>query len=92
MLGPQSLGRWLITVSVQVLTEDQLTDTDEQLLELLREGRVTAPFAADAIDASQEYVRSRLKRLVEHGHARKVYTGLYELTDDPAQGGGDGSD
>jgi len=83
MLGPQSLVRGSTTVSLQVLTEDQLTETDEQILELLREGRVTAPFAADVIDASQEYVRSRLKRFVEHGHARKVYTGLYELTDDP---------
>lgn len=71
-----------------MLSGDQLTETDEQILEMLRDGRVTAPFAADEIDASQEYVRSRLKRLVEHGHARKVYTGLYELTNDP-RGGGD---
>ena len=53
---------------------------------MLRDGRVTAPYVADEIDASQEYVRSRLKRLVEHGHAQKVYTGLYELTDDPRGG------
>ena len=68
-----------------MLSPDQLTDTDEQLLELLSEGRVTAPYAADELDASQEYVRSRLRRFVEHGHAQKVYTGLYELVEDPRE-------
>lgn len=72
-------------MTVQVLKSDQLTETDEQIVGLLAEGRVTAPYAADTIDASQEYVRSRLRRLVEHGHARKVYTGLYELVDDPRE-------
>jgi len=70
-------------MQTQVLSPDQLTDTDDALLDLLNEGRVTAPYAAEEIGASQEYVRSRLRRLVEHGHARKVYTGLYELVDDP---------
>lgn len=69
-------------MSIEVLTPDNLTKTDEEILEMLREGRVTAPFVADELDASQEYVRSRLKRFVEHGHAQKVYTGLYELTED----------
>ena len=69
-----------------MLSPDQLTDTDEQLLELLSDGRVTAPYAADELGASQEYVRSRLRRFVEHGHAQKVYTGLYELVEDPREG------
>jgi len=73
-------------MSATVLAPDQLTATDEQLLDLLAEGRVTAPFAADEIGASQEYVRSRLRRFVEHDHARKVYAGLYELTEDPREG------
>ena len=68
-----------------MLSDAQLTPTDEQILDLLDEGRVTAPLVAEEIGASQEYVRSRLKRLVEHGHAQKVYTGLYELTDDPRE-------
>jgi hypothetical protein len=48
---------------------------------------VTAPYAADETDYSLQYVRDRLGRLVEHGNARKVYEGLYELVDDPRHRG-----
>jgi len=72
-------------VNTTVLTNENLTGADESLLQMLADGRVTAPYAADELDLSQEYVRSRLKRFVEHGHARKVYAGLYELTDDPRE-------
>jgi len=66
-----------------VLSHDDLTPTDEAILGLLREGRVTAPYVAEETGRSLEYVRSRLKRYVEHDHVRKVHTGLYELVDDP---------
>lgn len=75
-------------MSTQVLSSDQLTDTDDQILSMMQEGRVTAPFVAEEIGASQEYIRSRLRRLVEHDHARKVYKGLYELVNDPRENNG----
>ncbi|SFR41946.1 HNH endonuclease [Halogeometricum rufum] len=58
---------------------------EEAVLDLLREGRVTAPYAADETGYSLQYVRDVLGRLVEHGHARKVYQGLYEFVDDPRE-------
>lgn len=66
-----------------MLTIDDLAPADEEILDLLREGRVTAPFASEQTGYSLQYTRERLNRLVEHGNARKVYDGLYELTDDP---------
>lgn len=66
-----------------MLDKDDLAPADEQLLDMLREGRVTAPFAADETGYSLQYVRDRLGRLVEHGNAKKVYEGLYELVEDP---------
>lgn len=67
----------------RMLQPDQLTPTDEAILEMLRDGRVTAPFVAEEQEKSLEYVRSRLVRLMEHGHVERVHDGLYELTDDP---------
>nr|WP_323190442.1 hypothetical protein [Halostella sp. PRR32] len=69
-----------------MLDEDDVGPADEALLDMLQEGRVTAPFAADETGYSLQYVRDRLGRLVEHGNARKVYEGLYELVEDPRGG------
>lgn len=69
----------------QMLEEDDLGPADEALLDMLQEGRVTAPYAADETGYSLQYVRDRLGRLVEHGNAKKVYEGLYELVEDPRQ-------
>ena len=70
-------------LSGTMLEEDDLGPADEALLDLLDEGRITAPYAAEEADYSLQYVRDRLGRLVEHANARKVYDGLYELVDDP---------
>jgi predicted ArsR family transcriptional regulator len=72
-----------------MLDRDDLSPADEALLEMLQEGRVTAPFAADTLDYSLQYVRDRLGRLVEHGNAEKVYEGLYELVEDPRESRGE---
>jgi hypothetical protein len=72
---------------------------EEQILDLLVDGRsgggpwgrVTAPWAAEELDYSLQYCRDTLNRLVEHGHARKPYSGLYEFVDDPRGDGRDGS-
>lgn len=68
-----------------MLDEDDLAPADEEILSLLRDGRVTAPYAAAETGYSLQYVRDRLARFVEHGNAHKVYEGLYELESDPAE-------
>ena len=68
-----------------MLDADDLGPADEKILDMLQDGRVTAPFVAEETGYSLQYVRDRLGRLVEHGNATKVYEGLYELIDDPRE-------
>lgn len=78
------LVRWHTTDGLySMLDEDDLGPADEAILEMLQDGRVTAPYVAEETGYSLQYVRDRLSRLVEHGNARKVYEGLYELIEDP---------
>jgi len=63
--------------------EEDLTPADEELLKLLAEGRITAPFAAHETEYSLQYSRDRLGRFVDHGNVDKIYEGLYELVEDP---------
>jgi predicted transcriptional regulator of viral defense system len=63
--------------------EEDLTPADEELLKLLAEGRITAPFAAHETEYSLQYIRDRLARFVDHGNVDKIYEGLYELVEDP---------
>jgi hypothetical protein len=72
-----------MSTQLPMLESDDLSPADRAVLDMLREGRVTAPFVAEQQDYSLQYVRDRLGRLVEHGNARKVYEGLYELVEDP---------
>lgn len=73
-MGVQSTG---------VLTPDDLNKTDSRVLGVLADGRVTPQYVAEELDVSRTYASERLKRLVEHGHVRKLASGLYELVDDP---------
>jgi DNA-binding IclR family transcriptional regulator len=68
-----------------MLREDDLGPADDAILELLREGRITAPYAAEETGYNLQYIRDRLTRLVEHGHVEKVHEGLYELIEDPQE-------
>lgn len=68
-----------------MLEEDDLGPADEALLDLLRKGRITAPYAAEEADYSLQYVRDCLNRMVEHGNVEKIYEGLYELAHDPRE-------
>ena len=68
-----------------MLDEDDLAPADRELLDMLRDGRITAPFGAEETGYSLQYVRDRLGRMVEHGNASKVYDGLYELVNDPRE-------
>lgn len=74
---------------IQMLDEDDLTDADEELLDMLGSGRITAPYTADKSGYTIQYLRDRLRRLVEHGYVVKVYDGLYELDTDPRDVGDD---
>lgn len=69
----------------RMLKPDQLTPTDEEILNMLQDGRVTAPYVAEQQDKSLEYVRSRLVRFMEHDHVTRVHDGLYELIHDPRE-------
>lgn len=75
----------ITTIQDIMLEEEDLGPADEALLDMLNEGRVTAPYVADETGYSLQYVRDRLGRLVEHGNACKVYEGLYELVEDPRE-------
>lgn len=68
-----------------MLTTEDLNQTDDRVLDVLRKGRVTPQFVADELDVSRPYASERLKRFVEHGHVRKLAPGLYELVDDPRE-------
>jgi DNA-binding Lrp family transcriptional regulator len=66
-----------------MLDESDFDETDERLVQLLADGRVTPQYVADALDISRADASERLKRLVEHGHIRRLTAGLYELVDVP---------
>ena len=68
-----------------VLDADDLNETDDHILQLLGEGRVTPTFVAEQLDISREYASGRLTRLREHGHVEKIAPGLYELVNDPRE-------
>lgn len=61
----------------------EMNPTDNAVLDMLREGRVTPRLVAETYDYSRQNVSNRLNRLVEHGYVRKVTRGLYELVEDP---------
>lgn len=76
-----------MSIQTTMLTPDQLSPSDEDILDVLQGGRGTAPYIAHEIDSSNGHVRNRLRRLEEHGHVERVYEGLYELVDDPREEG-----
>jgi predicted HTH transcriptional regulator len=59
------------------------TPAEELVLDILKEGRVTAPYIAKETGYSNAYARDILNDLVKHDHVEKVHKGLYELLDDP---------
>jgi hypothetical protein len=78
------------------LNPDNLRDVDTDILEYLRDGRVTPAYARDRMEAegrrevTSTYIGQRLQRLEEHDHTTNLYnTGLYELVNDPEVGDGD---
>jgi len=76
-----------MSIQTPMLSPDQLSPSDEEILDVLQGGRGTAPYIADEIDSSNGHVRNRLRRLEEHDHVTRVYEGLYELKTDPREEG-----
>ena len=76
---------------VMPLTEDQLNDLDDKILNVLSDGRATPTllkkmFEEEGTEVSRQYVNQRLKRLSEHNHIENLFdTGVYELVTDPRE-------
>ena len=71
------------------LTEDQLNDLDEKILDVLTDGRATPTLIKMILEdrgteVSRQYINQRMKRLSEHDHIENLFdTGVYELVIDP---------
>lgn len=60
----------------------RLNDTDEKIIEKLREGRNLPSNIAAEMDVTRQYVSDRMSRLREHGIVRNIGNGVYELTEE----------
>lgn len=71
------------------LTEDDLNDTDERILDALTDGRATPTLIKkilenSGVEVSRQYINQRMKRLAEHDNIKNLFdTGVYELITDP---------
>ena len=71
------------------LTEDELNDLDEKILNVLTDGRATPTLIKIILEergteVSRQYINQRMKRLSEHDHIENLFdTGVYELVIDP---------
>lgn len=63
------------------IDEEEFTETELAILDLLSEGRCTPAYLSDELDVSQPYVRERLRELKRLGLVDTVYRGLYELAE-----------
>lgn len=73
---------YALTMQREDIDEEQFTETELGIIDMLEEGRCTPAYIADELDVSQEYVRARLSELQRLGLIEKVHRGLYELADD----------
>lgn len=72
---------YVLVMDWEDIDEEQFTETELGILEMLREGRCTPAYIADELNVTQEYVRNRLGDLQRLGLVNQVYRGLYELND-----------
>lgn len=72
---------YALTMDRSELDEDEFTETEIGILDMLEDGRCTPAFIAETLDVSQEYVRGRLGELKRLGLVEQVHRGLYELND-----------
>jgi len=57
---------------------------DEQIVDVLRDGRNLATNIAHETGLSRQYVSTRLAELAEADHVENIGNGLYELRSEPA--------
>lgn len=68
------------------IDDDEFSETELAILDMLAEGRCTPSYIAAEIDKSQPYIRDRLSDLKRLGLVDTVHRGLYELAEDVAEG------
>ena len=69
-----------------VMTDVDLTETDEAILEqLAEEGQSVPARIAEQIGKNRQYVYKRLKRMSEHEIVESLSHGLYRIKDDPRE-------
>lgn len=77
------MAEWYaLTMDRSEIDEDDFTDTEVGILDMLEQGRCTPAYIAEELDVSQEYVRGRLGDLHRLGLVEKVHRGLYELAEE----------
>lgn len=64
------------------IDEDEFTETELAILDMLEGGRCTPAYIASELDVTQEYVRGRISDLKRLSLVKKVHHGLYELSED----------
>jgi Mn-dependent DtxR family transcriptional regulator len=70
-------------MSTQMDPEEDFDGLHWQIIDVLREGRVTPSYLADRLGESRQLVSQRLRDLQMAGYVEKIHTGLYELVDEP---------
>jgi predicted glycoside hydrolase/deacetylase ChbG (UPF0249 family) len=78
---PTMIDLYALAMKREEIDEDDFTDTELGMLDMLAEGRCTPAYLAEELDVSQEYVRSRLSDLHRLSLVEKVHRGLYELSE-----------
>lgn len=63
----------------------ELRDIDEDILDLLEDGRQTRQNLARLLDVTGEYVYQRVDLLIKLGVVEKIHDGFYELAESPAR-------
>lgn len=70
--------RYQLVMDRSDIDEDEFTEAELAILDMLEEGRCTPSYIADQVDVTPEYVRDRLRDLKRLGLVKKVHRGLYE--------------
>lgn len=75
----------LCQTKIMVNEDYDPSENEEDILELLHEGRVTPKLIKDETGLNDQQVNYALNQLMAAGWVEKVTTGLYELTEDPRE-------
>ena len=60
-----------------------LKEIDNQILDLLAEGRNVPSNLADELDVTRQYIQQRLKLLEAADYIQNIGRGVYEVVEDP---------